>query len=98
VLPTFDPSVFFKRHGRVLKQLNGSFDAVPVIVMGLPYHGRVLFLPHVPACRVSAHHKAMDMRVVNQFSRECHRASSLPRRCGEVSTSKNYSLVGCDRH
>ena len=36
LLPTFDPSVFFKRRGGVLEQLNGSFDAVPVVVMGLP--------------------------------------------------------------
>jgi len=72
LLSTLNPTIVLERHGCVLEQLNGSFDAVPVMVMGLPYDGRVLFLPHAPACRVTAHHEAVDMRVVNQFAFEGH--------------------------
>jgi hypothetical protein len=72
LLSTLNPTIFLERHGRVLEQLNRPFDAVPVIVMRLPNNGRVLFLPHAPACRVTAHHEAVDMRVVNQFAFEGH--------------------------
>ena len=91
LLPTFDPSVFFERYGCVLEQLNGSFDAVPVIVMGLPYNGRVLFLPHAPPCRVTAHNKAVDMRVVNQFALERH--SGLSVECRDVAAKFQQARI-----